>query len=137
MKIKYFYALAILILFAVITLVYNYSQQKGQNFHNTKSEIAIPSDKESCESLGGRWEKIGLSQEESCNLPTSDAGKICSDSSECQGSCIAELSKEDLDKVSGQNDFVYTKGKCSRWKITAGCNAFVKDGKVENILCVD
>lgn len=100
-----------------------------------KQEPIIPKDKESCEAQGGKWGNIGLSPEDVCNLPTSDAGKECSDSDECEGSCIAELSKRDWDKaVYG---VVYTKGKCTAWKITVGCHAFVEDGKVEGILCVD
>ncbi len=96
---------------------------------------ATPVDKGSCEALGGRWGGIGLSPEESCNLPTSDADRECSGSGECEGSCIARLSEEDWDRAV--NGVVYTKGKCSAWKITVGCQAFVEDGRVEGILCVD
>ena len=101
-----------------------------------KKDTIIPKDKESCEAQGGIWGKVGLSSEEVCNLPTSDAGKECSDSDECEGSCIAELSEEDWDKAE-QGIVVYTKGKCTAWKITVGCSAFVENGKVEGILCVD
>lgn len=98
-------------------------------------------DKTSCEALGGSWGRIGLDVEESCNLPTSDAGKECLNSTDCEGSCIAELSKEDWDKlwskVMGEEIIIYTKGKCTPWKVTVGCHAFVEDGKVEWILCVD
>lgn len=111
-------------------------QNKSMKIPESQNKSAkIITDKESCETLGGSWGKIGLSQEESCNLPTSDAGKECSDSGECEGSCIAELLQEDWNKaVQG---VVYTKGKCTAWKITVGCHAFVESRKVQGILCVD
>lgn len=94
-----------------------------------------PTDKESCEALGGRWGTIGLQPEEECNLPTSDAGKECSDWGDCEGACIADLSQEDLEEAP--EGVVHTKGKCSASKIVVGCHAFVEDGKVYGILCVD
>ena len=93
-----------------------------------------PKSKEACEAMGGSWGRVGLNPEEVCNLPTSDAGKICSGSSECEGSCIADLSSEDYQKAQHEN--LYTNGKCTRWKMTVGCLAFVEDGEVQNI-CVD
>ncbi|MEK6852565.1 MAG: hypothetical protein AABX59_01670, partial [Nanoarchaeota archaeon] len=81
-------------------------------------------DKESCEAVGGDWGRIGLRLDEICNLPTSDAGKKCTDSDQCEGSCIGE--SEDS-----------TSGTCTAWTITVGCHAFVEDGKVRGILCVD
>ena len=69
------------------------------------------------------------------NLPTSDAGKECSSSEECEGSCIAELSGEDWEKaIEGA---VYIKGNCTSRRIIVGCQAFVEDGKVNGILCID
>lgn len=100
-----------------------------------KKEVVTPKDKKSCEALGGKWGTVGLHLEEVCNLPTSDAGKICSGSSECEGSCIAEQSNEDREKA--ESGIIYTKGKCTAWKITVGCHAFVENGKVEGILCAD
>ena len=95
----------------------------------------LPFSKETCEAAGGVWGRVGLSLNEKCNLPTSDAGKECSSSSDCQGSCIAELSQEEWDRAA--KGIVYTNGKCSAWKIVVGCRAFVEGGKVEGILCID
>ena len=100
-----------------------------------RETISAPTDKESCEALGGHWGRIGLSLEEKCNLPTSDAGEECCDSDDCVGACIAELSQEDLDKAP--QGVVYTKGRCSAWRITVGCHAFVEEGKVYGIMCAD
>ena len=131
---KYYYILVIVFVIIAGITIYSYTKQIEQP--PTKQNITTtPTDKESCEALGGIWGRVGLSLNEECNLPTSDAGKECSDSDDCEGSCIAELSKEDQDKA--RQGVVYTKGKCTAWKITLGCQAFVEDGKVRGILCVD
>ena len=91
----------------------------------------IPSSKESCEAAGGKWEG-GINE---CNMPTKDAGKACYESNDCEGTCIAELSKEEQEKV--KKEVLYTNGKCSAWKINYGCLPFVEDGKVDRIICLD
>ncbi len=50
----------------------------------------IPKTEGECIKQGGVWEKIGMRNIEQCNLPTSDAGKACNDSDQCEGTCIAE-----------------------------------------------
>ena len=92
-----------------------------------------PKDKESCEKVGGVWIDRGGSF---CNLPTFDSGKECSDSSQCEGSCIAELSSEEERKVE-QGTIIYTKGKCTARIVVFGCRPHVDDGKVFGILCMD
>jgi hypothetical protein len=89
----------------------------------------------SCKLRGGEWETMGTLRIKECNLPTSDADKECSSSNECEGSCIAILSKEDYNKAI--NGTVYTKGKCTAWEIIVGCQAFVENGEVNGILCID
>lgn len=84
-----------------------------------RTTISVPTNKESCELLGGWWGTIGRMRVEICNLPTSDAGKECSDSDECEGYCIAELSREDWDKAI--HGVIYSKGKCTAWISISGC----------------
>lgn len=101
-----------------------------------KEKFTIPKDKESCESLNGKWGRIGFELlEEVCNLSTLDAGKECTSSNQCEGSCIAELSEEDRNEAI--DGVVYTKGKCTEWRLVDGCHPFIEDGKVKGILCVD
>ena len=45
---------------------------------------------QACEEKGGKWDQIGQPHDHQCNLPTMDAGKMCSDSKECQSACITE-----------------------------------------------
>lgn len=98
--------------------------------------VINPTDRESCESADGKWEKIGLAQEERCNLPTSDAGKECSDSDECEGSCITKLSRDDL-ITANESEAANPQGECTAWRITVGCQNLVIDGKAQGVLCID
>ena len=97
----------------------------------------IPQNKETCEAQKGEWGRFGLVIKEQCNLPTSDAGKTCRNQSECEGACIADLSQEDQDRITESKEVIETSGKCTPWLFTYGCNAYIKDGKVDGILCVD
>lgn len=103
----------------------------------TVTNQELPKDKATCEAQGGRWGKIGLAPIEQCNLPTPDAGKVCSDSRDCTGMCIAELSKEDYDRVWRDKAVIQTMGKCAPWRITVGCVPQVTNGKVQGIICID
>jgi len=98
--------------------------------------LTIPKDETSCKSAGGLWGAIGLSPVESCNMPTSDAGKECSSQSDCEGACLVELTAEQKEKVIA-GTVVETTGTCTPYWITVGCRAFVEDGKIENIICID
>ena len=103
----------------------------------TKSVTDIPKDQATCEAQGGKWSRIGLAPRESCNLPTLDAGKVCSDSSECEGACLADLSRADQDRIRKDKAVIETQGKCTPWRIVVGCTAPVTGGKVKDIMCVD
>lgn len=79
-------------------------------------------DKASCEKIGGKWGTWSDHPDavSKCNLPTSDAGKICTDSDQCQSYCQAEEGTEIGSQVSG---------KCYGWEKTL-CMQEVRDGVV-------
>jgi hypothetical protein len=108
-------------------------------FSPSGDSILEISDREACEAKNGEWGRVGLRLTEVCNLPTADAGKICSDQSDCEGDCLAELSEVDYEKLTKNTgkEVIVTKGKCTAWKVTMGCNAYVKNGRVEGIMCAD
>jgi len=58
-----------------------------------------------------------------CNLKTSDGGKICTDSGQCEGRCLAE---DENSKA----------GKCSDMKSSIGCTFEMFNGKVLEV-CYD
>ena len=79
-----------------------------------------PTNKESCETLGGVWKVWGDARnpQPECNLPTSDSGKSCTDSSQCESYCEAP---------KGSAIGAKAEGKCYGFKI-AGCMQEVKNG---------
>ena len=86
-----------------------------------------------CESQGGYFGQIGLNPTPYCNLPTSDGGKDCTDSSQCESTCLADMGLESSDNlpISGVT------GKCADYSIVVGCIAMVEEGTVNGILCID
>lgn len=87
------------------------------------------SHKATCEKQGGRWGRFGLMAKEQCNRPTADAGKECSDHSECESDCVTE------DSIPAGTEVT---GKCFGWTVTLGtCMNLVKDGKAQGLICVD
>lgn len=77
-----------------------------------------------CQSCGGRWEMLSKDLSKTgCNPKTSDAGKSCTDSKECVGTCLPD----DNQPPSGQ---------CSEYKFSLGCHPELSEGK-PLILCRD
>ncbi|MEK7518197.1 MAG: hypothetical protein AAB583_06670, partial [Patescibacteria group bacterium] len=98
-------------------------------FRFVEKRPLIPTNKISCEAKEGVWDRFGLVQEWRCNLPTSDAGQQCSNSSQCESICVV-----DGTLPPGTE----TKGKCYAWTETLGtCLNHVNKGKAQGTLCVD
>lgn len=101
-------------------------------------------EKRSCETGGGTWMSYpqgpfqlqsGASLEYFCNFRTADAGKECIDSSECEGECIAKLSKEESERIFKEK-FIYIIGKCDEWRVPVQyCPYIVREGKIELMFC--
>lgn len=107
------------------------------SYAKTAATPTAPTNKTDCEAAGGKWGGVGIFPAKVCNLPTKDAGKICSDGSECEGDCIAELSKSQLDQVMYSHATFYTKGKCTARRIVVSCHPVVRRGMVKGLLCRD
>lgn len=91
-------------------------------------ERAVPDLAANCKAKGGQWIKAGRAQTPMCDIPYSDAGKACSDSDQCQGSCISQ------ERQRGKK----TKGQCSASPAAAfGCYALVSKGFSRGMICVD
>jgi hypothetical protein len=87
------------------------------------------SSKESCEQQGGTWGRFGLMEIDQCDLPTKDANKICSDTSECESVCFTE---DSIPRGSS------ARGKCYSRTITLGtCLNLVKNGIAQGQVCED
>lgn len=108
----------------------------GSHDITSASTIPVPTDKAYCLAIGGRWGIIGMSANESCNPPTSDSGRLCRDSSECEGACIADLTADEMARLTPEKP-ISSDGACTPWRFTRGCHAWVEEGKVNGILCAD
>jgi hypothetical protein len=126
---KFFYSFVVFFLMLMLLV--------GCGSNQEQKKIAdYPKDKESCEAANGVWGPIGLAPYDVCNIPTSDGGKLCYDSSECDGYCLADLTPE-MEEQLAQGTSVVTPGECSDWTQQIGCIAFVESGRVDQILCID
>jgi hypothetical protein len=81
-----------------------------------------------CAAKGGSIQPVGRAQIPTCVTPYADAGKACTDKSQCQGACIAEGNLEAQGATSGQ---------CQKTDRQFGCYAKVVNGKSTGAICVD
>ena len=81
-----------------------------------------------CAAKGGAIQPVGRAQIPTCVIPYADAGKACTDKSQCEGACIAEGNLESQGAVSGQ---------CQKTNRQFGCFARIENGKATATLCVD
>ena len=94
--------------------------QKAPENHNNTQQVVVnkpklninpwPEDQSSCEVHKGIWifpMQGKITRAGHCNLPTTDAEKECSDSSQCQGGCL----QRDKSLARG----VKTTGHCSTY----------------------
>lgn len=78
-----------------------------------------------CQFKGGHWRKWGMLQSEYCQIPAKDAQHSCTDGSQCfYKQCLAD-------------DMEATQGKCAMYRHNFGCNARIKNGKNQGIICID
>jgi len=95
----------------------------------------LPRTKDECLKQGGVWKKLGPDPFETCNFKAKDRGNICYDSSECEGSCQANLTREELRE--GMKGRSWTRnGQCSVWIVELGCQGIVREGKA-SVMCID
>ena len=77
---------------------------------------------EECLALGGTWGPQGMLQLDMCDLPASDAGQPCTDSTQCEGMCLAGDTLE--------------VGACSPTTLNFGCFPIMEGGQ-QMTICVD
>ena len=95
----------------------------------------LPKTKDECIKNGGTWKKLGPDPVETCNIKAADRGSICTDSSECEGWCQANATREQL--RAGMSGKTWRgKGQCSVWRVELGCFGILKEGRV-SVICID
>ena len=84
---------------------------------------------ENCARLGGYVQRVGLLGREACVVTYKDAGKACTDGSQCEGDCWGEARPF----APGEP----AKGTCQPTNMPFGCNSRVNNGVASPVLCVD
>lgn len=87
-------------------------------------------DEASCKTAGGDWRPICRMQNPACVMTYKDAGKACTDGSQCEGQkCVAD--------VTTATPGAAATGKCVTNSDPCGCTTLITDGKTAGTLCVD
>ena len=94
-----------------------------------EGERATPAERAKCVAAGGEVYRSGLLGWENCIQPYADAGKTCSDSSDCTGDCRYT--------GSGASFGETVTGTCQINDSPFGCFQSVSDGAATPTLCVD
>jgi hypothetical protein len=113
--------LRVLVLISIPLLV---SACAGQRPVAAVAKPTIPQTETECSAQGGNWTTLGLpypSKPKICDLKTTDSGKLCSDSTECQGSCVAPEGVASSRKATGA---------CSAYVSNFGSLKLVEHGKI-------
>ena len=88
----------------------------------------VPKTEVACTEAGQFWVQQGLpGGSKSCAVKTTDAHKICTDATQCQGSCLVAASLPMGAKAIGS---------CSEWVGNFGCYKYIEGGRVQQI-CAD
>ncbi|KGK56969.1 hypothetical protein NC00_15230 [Xanthomonas cannabis pv. phaseoli] len=89
---------------------------------------AASADAAACTAKGGQLRPVGRMQTVRCIVPYADAGKTCSDNSDCSGDCLV---------TSIVPTGAATTGTCQRDSDRFGCRQEVIAGKGQAALCID
>ena len=94
-------------------------------------EQIIATDEASCKTQGGDWRPVCRMQQPACITTFQDAGKACTDGSQCAGDCVAGT-----DAPFAEGGAAAT-GICAANNDPCGCKQKIEDGKATAAICVD
>lgn len=83
-----------------------------------------------CTARGGEMQQVGRMQSWQCVVKFADAGKRCTDASQCEGQC-------EIAGNSGIAAGASATGVCQADSNRFGCRTTVENGKAGNTLCID
>ena len=84
--------------------------------------------KRACKKSGGSWQPVGMRQSMACITKYPDAGKSCTDSSQCKGGCM---------DVTPHKHMGTRIGKCREDNNRFGCFSWLEKGEFRGSMCVD
>ena len=102
-----------------------------EHLRTTAERAETEPDQERCVAEGGSVEHRGMFGSPMCVKPYPDAGRVCTDSSQCSGACLAESEPGILSVESGAT------GQCQADSAAFGCFGEVQQGRIDGFLCVD
>jgi hypothetical protein len=82
-----------------------------------------------CAAKGGTVRPVCISRAPMCVIPYSDAGKRCTDKSQCKGRCLTDTGPRPGKKK--------VEGRCEANNDPCGCFQTVEKGRLGSALCVD
>jgi hypothetical protein len=91
-------------------------------------------DADACRARGGELRQIGRMQTPSCVIRYADAGKRCTDGSQCQGDCRAEADLPPPGRTPAAPGVL--EGRCQADSNPFGCHTRLENGQAVT-LCVD
>ncbi|MCC5074067.1 hypothetical protein [Xanthomonas campestris] len=92
------------------------------------TSTSTSADAAACTAKGGQMRPVGRMQTPRCVVPYADAGKTCTDNSDCSGDCLA---------TSIVPTGTATSGTCQRDSDRFGCRQEVVGGMGQAALCID
>ena len=94
-------------------------------------EQIVATDAASCKTQGGDWRPVCRMQQPACITTFPDAGKACTDGSQCAGDCLASPEAGFADGGATAT------GICAANNDPCGCKQKIEDGKATSAICVD
>ncbi len=91
-------------------------------------DARLDRDPAACKAMNGVIQPVCLMGHPQCVVEFSDGGKTCSDSSDCQGRCVADSSAQMMQPA---------KGTCAKTSYPCGCFSLVVNGVAQPTLCID
>mgnify|MGYP001123423830 CR=1 FL=1 len=102
---------------------------QNQSYDDGPRRDMNAADRAACEAAGGSVQRRGRLGMEQCVHAYADAGKQCTDSTQCQGKCVGSAGAVSPDKAAS--------GICQADDRLYGCYAEVRNGKAVAAICVD
>lgn len=108
--------------------------------HPKPEPVALPmgaqsDDPKQCQARKGRLVQTIMPGIKVCAIPYADAGKACTDGSQCEGSCL--VTQADPEWANARRLGQAVAGHCQTEMPFLGCFAPVEQGKSTQAICVD
>lgn len=122
------------LLFAVLVVACAPTQPKPQAATDTAQAESAPSPEDqeaACKAKGGALQPVCRLGRVTCIVKFSDAGKACTDGSQCESQkCLADV-------TAPRDPAAQVTGQCKATNDPCGCSTPVENGKLGTGICVD